>query len=96
MLEDAGYVVIGEADDGASALAEAERLRPNVVLLDIQLPDRDGFAVTECLAAGTDPPAIVLISSRDRSAYSRRLAGSPARGFIAKSELTESALAALI
>jgi DNA-binding NarL/FixJ family response regulator len=96
MLERAGYDVVGEAADGASALAAAARLRPNVVLLDIQLPDIDGFAVGERLAAAADPPTIVLISSRDAAAYRRRLADSPARGFIPKNDLTGPALAALV
>ena len=96
MLEAAGYEIVGEAHDAASALAAAARLHPDVVLLDIQLPDLDGFAVSERLAADDDPPAVVLISSRDESAYRRRLAGSPARGFIAKSKLSGRALGALV
>jgi DNA-binding NarL/FixJ family response regulator len=93
LLEAGGFVVVGEAADGRSALSAVERLRPAVVLLDVQLPDLDGFAVAERLAEVT---AVVLISSRDASAYRRRLAGSPARGFLAKSELSGPALAALI
>jgi DNA-binding NarL/FixJ family response regulator len=96
MLEGAGYEVVGEAQDAATALAAAARLRPTVVLLDIQLPDQDGFAVSERLAAEDHPPAVVLISSRDEAAYRRRLASSPARGFIAKSELSGAALATLL
>jgi two-component system, NarL family, nitrate/nitrite response regulator NarL len=96
LLEAAGYEVVGEAADGASALAAAAALRPAVVLLDVQLPDVDGFAVSRRLAAEDDPPAVVLISSRDRSAYRRRLADTPARGFLAKSELSGPALAALL
>jgi DNA-binding NarL/FixJ family response regulator len=96
MLEVAGYDVVGEAEDGASALDQASRLRPSLVLLDVQLPDLDGFAVAERLVAWDDPPAIVLTSTRDASAYRRRLATSPARGFLAKSELTATALAALV
>ena len=96
MLEAHGYEVVGEAHDGASAVATSSRLAPSVVLLDVQLPDGDGFAVAEALAAGKDPPAVVLISSRDASAYRRRLADSPARGFLAKSDLTGSAFAALV
>jgi DNA-binding NarL/FixJ family response regulator len=92
MLEAAGYEIVGEAHDGASALAAAA----DVVLLDVQLPDLDGFAVSERLAADDDPPAVVLISSRDESAYRRRLAASPARGFIAKSKLSGLALGALV
>jgi DNA-binding NarL/FixJ family response regulator len=96
MLEAAGYVVVGEAADAASALVAVERLHPQVVLLDIQLPDLDGFAVSERLAADEHPPAVVLISSRDESAYRQRLAASTARGFIAKSELSGRALASLV
>ena len=96
MLEADGFEVVGEAEAGAAALAATERLRPDVVLLDIQLPDLDGFSVGERLALADDPPIVVLVSSRDVSAYRRRLADSPARGFIAKSDLTGPALAALV
>ena len=63
LLEADGYTVVGEAGDGVEAIAEAERLRPEVVLLDIQLPGIDGFAVAERLASSAHPPAVVLISS---------------------------------
>lgn len=72
------------------------RLRPDVVVLDIQLPDLDGFEVARQLAQSGDPPAIVLVSSHDSSAYRRRLADSPARGFIPKSDLSGAAVAALV
>jgi DNA-binding NarL/FixJ family response regulator len=91
-----GFVVVGEACDGAEALAAARRLRPDVVLLDIQLPDATGFEVAEWIAAAPDPPQVVLISTRAASTYRRRLATTPARGFIAKDELSGPALAALI
>jgi DNA-binding NarL/FixJ family response regulator len=96
LLEAEGFEVIGEAEDGVSALAAIPRLRPSIVLLDIQLPDIDGFEVAELLAGSDDPPAIVLVSTRELSSYRRRLARSPARGFIAKSELSGSALAAMV
>ena len=88
--------MVGEAGDGVSALAAVDRLRPNVVLLDIQLPDIDGFAVAERLARAGDPPAVVLVSTRDISSYRRRLARSPVRGFLSKSELSGNALSALV
>jgi DNA-binding NarL/FixJ family response regulator len=96
LLQLEGFEVVGEAADALSALDAVRRLRPSVVLLDIQLPDLDGFEVARRLAQAGDPPAIVLVSSRDRSAYRRRLAGSSARGFIAKSDLSGAAVAALV
>jgi len=96
LLEAEDFDVVGEAEDAGSALAAASRLRPQVVVLDIQLPDLDGFAVAEQLAQMADPPAVVLISTRDISTYWRRLAASPVRGFIAKSELSGHALLALV
>jgi DNA-binding NarL/FixJ family response regulator len=96
LLEADGFEVVGEAADGASGLTAAERLRPGLVLLDIRLPDLDGFEVARRLSQAGDPPAIVLVSSRDRSAYRRRLADSPARGFVAKSDLSGAAIAALV
>jgi len=95
-LEGFEVVVVGEAADALSALDAVRRLQPNVVLLDIQLTDLDGFEVARRLAQAGDPPAIILVSSRDRSAYRRRLAESSARGFIPKSDLSGAAVAALV
>jgi DNA-binding NarL/FixJ family response regulator len=96
LLEAEGFVVAGEAGDCASAIAESERLRPHVVLLDVQLPDGDGFDVAARLAASAHPPAVVLISSREAATYGARLAQAPARGFIPKRELSGALLAALV
>jgi DNA-binding NarL/FixJ family response regulator len=96
LLEAEGFAVLGEAADGGAAIVECERLRPDVVLLDIQLPDLDGFTVAERLAAAREPPAVVLISSREAEAYGPRLESAAARGFISKRELSGAALAALI
>ena len=96
MLEAEGFAVVGEAADGDEAIAAVERLRPQVVLLDVQLPDVDGFAVAERLAARPDPPRVVLISSREAAAYGPRLEVAAARGFIPKRQLSGSALAALL
>ena len=93
LLEAGEFDVVGEAEDGASAVVAAAALRPEVVLLDIQLPDLDGFAVAERLARDGVASAIVLISSRDVSAFRRRLAANPAWGFIAKNELSGQTLA---
>ena len=97
LLEAEGFKVVGEAPDGGSAIDAALHLRPDIVLLDVQLPDLDGFAVAERLATiDRDRPAIVLVSSRDASSYRRRLAATPARGFIAKSQLSGSTLSAVL
>jgi DNA-binding NarL/FixJ family response regulator len=95
LLEGAGYVVAGEAADGEEALAAAAAVSPDAVLLDVQLPDRDGFAIAEELAS-VDGPAIVLISSRDAGDYGRRIEASGAIGFIPKSKLSADTFAALI
>jgi DNA-binding NarL/FixJ family response regulator len=96
LLEAEGFAVVGEAVDGGTAIAEAARLRPEVVLLDVHLPDLDGFAVAEQLTQGPDPPTVVLISSRDEASLSPRLASAAARGFISKRELSGAALASLV
>ena len=96
LLEAEGFEVIGQAADGPEAIALAERLQPQVVLLDIQLPNLDGFAVAERLVALPDAPRVVLISSRDASAYGPRLGETSARGFLTKRELSGDALAALV
>jgi DNA-binding NarL/FixJ family response regulator len=66
-LEADGYQIVREAVDGASAVIESARLRPGVVLLDIQLPDIHGFKVAERLVMGSDPPPMVLISAGRQS-----------------------------
>lgn len=93
LLEHGGYAIVGEVGDGTSALAACEALRPAIVLLDIQLPDMDGFQVADLLAAEPAAPDIVLISSRDSRSYRRQLALTSARGFIAKAELSADSLA---
>jgi len=95
LLEDAGYIVSGEAADGAEALAAVAANAPDAVLLDVQLPDCDGFAVaTEITSA--DGPMVVLISSRDADDYGRQVVACGARGFIPKSKLSAATVAALL
>jgi DNA-binding NarL/FixJ family response regulator len=96
LLQAEGFEIVGEAIDGASALEAVAKLRPDMVLLDVQLPDLDGFQVAERLAERDDPPLVVLVSTRDAASYRRRLADTPARGFIPKGELSGPALRALV
>jgi DNA-binding NarL/FixJ family response regulator len=96
LLAVAGYDVVGEAADGASGVRVARDLSPDIVLLDVQLPDVTGFEVIRQIASEPDPPAIVLISSRDAADYGSRVARSGARGFITKAELSAPALAAVL
>jgi DNA-binding NarL/FixJ family response regulator len=96
LLEAEGFAVVGEATDGLAALDAVERLKPDVVLLDVQLPDVDGFAIAERLAAVPDPPRVVLISSREAAAYGSRLQAAPACGFLAKRDLSGASVAALV
>ena len=93
LLEAEGFDVVGEANDGLSALRAVQELRPDVVLLDVQLPDIDGREVAVRLSANGSAPAIVLTSSRDLEDIGV-LTG--VRGFIPKSELSGAALEALL
>jgi DNA-binding NarL/FixJ family response regulator len=95
VLEADGFEVIGEAADGSSALALLRSLRPDVVLLDVQLPDMTGFDICE-ECGDLDGTAIVLVSSRDACDYDGLIQTSGARGFIAKADLSGEAVSALL
>jgi DNA-binding NarL/FixJ family response regulator len=96
LLEAEGFDVVGEAEDGGSALRAVEELRPDVVLLDVQLPDIDGIEVAARLSENGSGPAIVLTSSRDLADLGLVRERSPVRGFIPKAELSGAALEALL
>jgi DNA-binding NarL/FixJ family response regulator len=96
LLEAEGYEVVGEAEDGVSALRAAAELGPELVLLDVQLPDLDGFEVAARLTNGSGGPVVVLVSSRDGSDFGPLVERSGARGFIPKAELSGATLAALL
>jgi DNA-binding NarL/FixJ family response regulator len=92
LLECDGWDVVGEAGDGTSGLTAARTLKPDVVLLDVRLPDIDGFAVAERLAADGGGPAVVVTSSSDDPLYPDRARRTGARGFLAKHDLSGAAL----
>ena len=95
LLESDGFDVVGEADDGASGLRAARALRPDLVLLDIGLPDVEGFEVARQLAREGATPGVVLTSSREASEFGSRLASSGTLGFILKEDLSGAAIRAL-
>ena len=99
LLEVDGYHVIGEAADGSAGLRAARELEPDVVLLDVRLPDMDGFAVAEQIAAtrnGDARPAIIVTSSSDDPLYPARAADCGAHGFVAKHDVCGAALDRLL
>ena len=91
-----GYEVVGEAPDGRSGLEAEATLQPDVVLLDVRLPDMDGFQVAGELAARGSTAAVVLTSSSDDPLYPERATGSGARGFVAKHDISGAALDRLL
>jgi DNA-binding NarL/FixJ family response regulator len=96
LLHEEGYDVVGESADGRSAVADSLALQPDVVLLDVQLPDLDGFEVARLLAEQPRPPVVVLCSSRDAVDYGSRVKDAAAEGFISKGELSGARLAAIV
>ena len=96
LLDAEGFVVIGEAETGSAAVRAVDRLDPDIVLLDVVLPDLDGFEVCARITRpGLARPAVVLTSSRDAEDFHGRIDGSAARGFLPKADLTGAALAAI-
>ncbi|HEY7016918.1 MAG TPA: response regulator transcription factor [Gaiellaceae bacterium] len=96
LLTAEGFEVVGEAEDGVTAVALAAELEPDFVLLDIQLPDLDGFEVASRLLEREPGLQIVLVSSRDEAAYGARIEASGARGFLSKVDITGTAIERLL
>jgi DNA-binding NarL/FixJ family response regulator len=96
LLDGEEFEVVGEAPDGAAAVEQSCRLSPAVVLLDVHLPDHDGFEVSARLARLSPPPAVVLTSSRPIADLRRRLSSADAAGFVPKDELSVQSLAEVL
>jgi DNA-binding NarL/FixJ family response regulator len=96
MLESEGYQVVGEAGDVASAIEAARDLEPELALVDVYLPDGNGFEVALRLGALDASPDVVLTSSHDSAELAGCVAGSGARGFVPKTELSREAIEELL
>jgi DNA-binding NarL/FixJ family response regulator len=95
-LAAAGWRIVGEAATGAAAIDLVARLAPDIVLLDVMLPDMDGFAVADRLAAAGSASAVVLTSGHERGDFAGRVRAAPVRGFLPKEMISGPALAALL
>jgi DNA-binding NarL/FixJ family response regulator len=96
ILEADGFEVVGEAESGAGGIAEARRLRPAIVLLDVYLPDGSGFDFADSIGSLPGAPAVVLISSHDAEDFGESLPATRARGFLPKGDLCGHKVAALV
>lgn len=96
MLESEGWEVVGEAGDGASALARVGPLAPDLVLLDVGLPDLSGLEVARRLRDLVPAVAVVLVSTRDAGDYQAAALASGARGFLSKADLSGEAIDVLV
>jgi DNA-binding NarL/FixJ family response regulator len=96
VLAHAGFEIVGEAVDAASALRQTAILHPDAVLLDVMLPDRSGVEVARELARVPHPPRVVLTSSRSRSDFGAGFDWPRGCRFIAKHRLSGATLAALL
>ena len=95
LLESEGFEVLGEAADGREAITASRELDPDVMLLDVQLPDIDGIEVAAQIAAAGTRPAVVLTSTRDESDFGPELRESGARGFVPKDEISAERITSL-
>lgn len=92
LLEAGGLEVVGEASDAAAALAAVDRLRPGLVLLDIDLGTASGFDIARRLTQTEAAPVVILISSHEYSDFGAEITACGARGFVAKERLSTAAV----
>lgn len=96
LLERAGFVVVAEAGDGGEGLRAAKEHTPDFAIVDVQLPDLDGFELAERLQALDPAPQVILTSSLDGTDFGALVASSSALGFIPKAELSSRAIERLL
>jgi DNA-binding NarL/FixJ family response regulator len=96
VLDTECFTVVAEAVTGASGVQLAREHEPDLVLVDVQLPDTDGFDVAEQLAGLDLPMEVILTSGLHLSDLGTLVAESSARGFIPKAELSVGAIKALL
>ena len=94
LLEQEGMTVVGIAASGDEAVRLAKALRPDLALVDISLGEESGFDVVRRLVdrSNAEPPAVIFVSTYDEREFGARIAASPARGFIAKTELSAESI----
>jgi DNA-binding NarL/FixJ family response regulator len=96
LLERAGFAVVAEAESGAGGVEEAKAYSPDVAIVDVQLPDFDGFEVAARLSDLDAPPRVILTSSLDGGDFGALVAASSALGFVPKADLSGSLIKALL
>jgi two-component system nitrate/nitrite response regulator NarL len=96
LLEAEGATVLGTARNGRDALNLMSSLDPDVVLLDVELGDEDGIEVARVIAAQPNPPAVILISSRDRQELGELMQPGEVAGFLVKDSLSAQEVANLL
>ena len=94
LLELEGFTVVGEALTGREGVEAATTLRPDLVLVDVHLPDIDGFEVVARLGRAAEPPPVVLTSTRAVEDFGSLIEASGARAFVSKAEISGAGLAA--
>src|SRR3954466_4026274 len=93
LLAGLGYDVVAQAGDGAEALAECARTRPDAALVDVNLPDTDGFALAKALTQRSSPLCVLLTSTDNDPATPQAVAEAGAAGFVPKTDLAVTDLA---
>lgn len=96
LLARGGFVVIAEAENGREGIRQAGAHRPDIAIVDVQLPDIDGFEVAGEIGGLGLNVQVILTSSLDGADLGALVIDSPAEGFIPKAELSSSAIDALL